>query len=130
MDEVRLPKPEQFDTGDAYYATAFHEFVHSTGHESRLNRLDSTTFGSEPYAQEELVAEIGASMLCAFTGIEPKVEASAAYIGTWLRVLRDDKRFIVQAAAKAQKATDLILGTKFEEKETSDKEEATATAVA
>src|SRR5215207_1840230 len=78
LDSVTMPTMEQFDSADSYYATAYHELVHSTGHESRIGRLDSATFGSEPYAKEELVAEIGASMLCALTGREPKIESSAA----------------------------------------------------
>jgi antirestriction protein ArdC len=117
LDMIRVPMIEQFDSADSYYATAYHEMIHSTGHESRLKRIKDTTFGSEPYADEELVAEIGASMLCALTGREPKIESSAAYIANWLRVLRDDKKFIVTAAARAQKAVDLVLGTSFEKKD-------------
>lgn len=127
-DTLRAPLLGQFEETNAYYSTVYHEAVHSTGHKSRLDRLDKSGFGSEPYAQEELVAEIGAAMLCALTGVEPRIESSAAYISTWLRVLRDDKKFVVTAAARAQKAVDFVLGTKFEEK--GDKEEAAATAVA
>lgn len=124
MDRVTVPAIEQFESADAYYAVAYHELTHSTGHESRLDRIESVSFGSDPYAMEELVAEIGASMLCAMTGVEPRIESSAAYIASWLRSLRDDKKLIVSAAAKAQRAVDLILGTTFD----NDKEEAAAPA--
>lgn len=116
-DSVQVPEPEAFTSGEAFYSTTFHELVHSTGHETRLNRLDKAGFGSEPYAQEELVAELGASMVSAAAGLDERVEASASYIASWLRVLRDDKRFIVQAAAKAQKAADLILDITHEKVE-------------
>jgi antirestriction protein ArdC len=116
-DTIAVPTPEQFKTGEAFYTTTFHEIVHSTGHESRLNRTMSTNFGSDEYAAEELVAELGAAMLNGIIGIEETIEDSAAYIANWLRVLRDDKKFVVQAAAKAQRAVDLVLGTKFDNEE-------------
>lgn len=130
-DTVAVPRPEQFVDGEHFYGAAFHELVHSTGHESRLDRLTKSGFGSEPYAQEELVAELGASMIAAVAGteVDPR-ESSASYIANWLRVLNDDKRFVVQAAAKAQRAADMILGTKFDDKATDETEEAAATAVA
>ena len=111
-DFINLPKQKSFDNEDRYYATLFHELVHSTGHRSRLNRkglLDMTPFGSEPYSFEELVAEIGASYLCFHAGIESPLEQQAAYIQGWLGVLKGDKRFILQASSFAQKATDYIL---------------------
>lgn len=110
-----MPERTAFVTRDSYYTTLYHELVHSTGHESRLDRLDTASFGSEPYAKEELVAELGAAMLSAVTGIDNTQDASAAYIASWLRELRDDKQLVVKAAAAAQRAADLILGTKFDE---------------
>jgi len=93
--------------------------MHSTGHVNRLNRLGITevaAFGSEVYSKEELVAEIGAAMLCGVAGVDNStIENSAAYIGGWLRKLKDDKKLIVQAAGQAQKAADFILGMTFEE---------------
>jgi antirestriction protein ArdC len=129
LDSVALPTPEQFVSGEAFYAIAFHELVHSTGHKTRLDRKLSTGFGGEDYAAEELVAELGASMISAVAGTDSPIERSASYIASWLRVLRDDKKFVVQAAAKAQRAADLILGTKFDEKPATT-EEAAATAAA
>lgn len=116
-DTVTLPKPEAFDAPKYYYATAFHEYVHATGHESRIGRVkDWTTFGSEPYAKEELVAEMGAAMLSRAANIETEHEESAAYIASWLGKLKDDKKFVVNAAAQAQRAADFILGVSYDEK--------------
>ena len=86
--------------------------VHSTGHVSRLARLTETAhFGSDSYSKEELVAEIGAAALVNHVGLETKdsFKNSAAYVQNWLHVLKDDKRFIVSAAGKADKAVQLIL---------------------
>lgn len=130
LDSVALPLPEAFIDGDSFYHVAFHELVHSTGHESRLDRIESTNFGSEPYAMEELVAELGAAMIGAVAGIEDKIEASSSYIASWLRTLRDDKKFVVQAAAKAQRAADLVLDVKFANKEEGSTESSSTEPVA
>jgi antirestriction protein ArdC len=117
-DHLQLPVLGQFDDADAYYATAYHEMTHSTGSDRRLKRGVSNGFGSDPYAREELVAELGAAMLNAITGIETRDESSASYVATWLGRLKDDRRLVVQAAAQAQKAVDLILDVTFDEPET------------
>jgi antirestriction protein ArdC len=117
LDQVTVPHLGQFESADAYYQTLYHELVHSTGHESRLKRTEWTAFGSETYSREELVAELGAAMLCGVAGIQPQYEQSAAYIASWKSKLEDDPKLIVQAAAAAQKAADRILGTKFENRE-------------
>jgi len=112
-DTVTLPLLAQFAETAEYYSTAFHELTHSTGHSSRLNRLEKVAFfGSEAYSKEELVAEIGAAALVNHAGLETanSFRNSAAYVQNWLKVLRDDKRFIVSAAGKAEKAVSLILG--------------------
>ena len=88
--------------------------VHSTGHMSRLNRLEKTAFfGTEAYSKEELVAEIGASALVNASGLETAASFrnNAAYVQNWLQVLKSDKRFIVSASGKAEKAVALILGS-------------------
>nr|MBR4281920.1 DUF1738 domain-containing protein [Clostridia bacterium] len=111
-DEVVLPIRKQFVSTAEYYSTVFHELTHSTGHPSRLNRLDKVaSFGSEVYSKEELVAEIGAAALVNHVGLETSTSLrnNAAYIQNWLNVLRGDKRFIVLAAGKAEKAVNLIL---------------------
>jgi antirestriction protein ArdC len=114
LDLVQLPKPESFESMAEYYSTAFHELVHSTGHSSRLDRKEIThikPFGSQDYSREELVAEMGAAFLCAVAGIEQNTIAnSAAYIQGWLKVLKDDKKLVVLAAAAGQKAADFIRG--------------------
>ena len=111
-DEVVLPIRKQFVSTAEYYSTVFHELTHSTGHPSRLNRLARPSlFGTEDYSKEELVAEIGAATLVNHVGLETgsSLRNSAAYIQNWLKVLKDDKRFIVSAAGRAEKAVNLIL---------------------
>ena len=111
-DEILLPLRKQFVSTAEYYGTIFHELTHSTGHPSRLNRLDKVAaFGSDVYSKEELVAEIGAAALVNHCGLESPTSFrnNAAYIQNWLSVLKGDKRFIVSAAGKAEKAVNLIL---------------------
>lgn len=110
-DTVTLPMIEQFKSVAEYYSTAFHELTHSTGHASRLNRLEKATFGSEAYSKEELVAEIGAASLMNEMGFETdeSFQNSVSYIQSWLKALRDDKKMVVSAAGKAEKAVKMIL---------------------
>lgn len=116
LDTVYMPEPKTFDFPENYYGILFHELVHSTGHEKRLARKElGEAFGSEPYAKEELTAEIGAGFLRAITGIDRDgFDQNAAYVKGWLNHLKDDPRLIVHAAGKAQKAVDYILGIKGE----------------
>jgi antirestriction protein ArdC len=116
-DQVRCPEMNQFRSAEGFYSTLFHELVHSTGAEKRLNRDMSGFFASIPYSKEELVAEMGAAMLCGVAGID-NLDQSAAYVDNWLQSLRNDMKLVVQAAALAQRAADHILGTTFEENET------------
>lgn len=119
-DLVVLPEVSQFVARSQYYATAMHELTHSTGHPTRLNRLDSKAgFGSEVYSKEELVAEIGSAALMNVAGVENEdtFRNSAAYIQSWLQALRDDKRMIVTASSKAEKAVNLILGKEIKTNE-------------
>ena len=117
-DIVRMPKPERFESSEAYHSTLFHELTHSTGHSDRLGRnLDTelATFGSPDYSREELVAEMGAAFLCGETGIlEPCIDRSSAYIAGWLKALKNDRKLVVTAAAQAQKAADYILHRDFQ----------------
>jgi antirestriction protein ArdC len=109
-DAIRLPAKKRFDSAEAYYSTAYHEMIHSTGHKDRLGRIkDWAMFGSDPYAQEELVAEMGAAMLCGVSGIEVQKENTAAYIQHWIERFKDDKKLLVSAAGQAQKAADSII---------------------
>lgn len=114
-DTVNMPKPTLFDSEAEYYNTLFHELIHSTGHESRLSRpgiLASNGFGSSTYSKEELVAEMGAAFLSGVAGIEQTtIENSAAYLQSWIKILKGDPKLAIQAASQAQKAADHILGT-------------------
>ncbi|MBL4809396.1 MAG: DUF1738 domain-containing protein [Phycisphaerales bacterium] len=113
-DLVRMPDPREFISTESYYATLFHELVHSTGHSTRLDRGIDTkvaAFGSPDYSREELVAEMGSAFLAAAAGISPPtIEQSAAYIESWRKKLRGDKKLVVQAAGAGQRAADWILG--------------------
>ena len=115
-DSITLPLMAQFKDMAEYYSTLAHEAIHSTGHQSRIDRLSKTAFfGSEAYSKEELIAEIGAAALVNHAGLETtsSFRNSAAYIQNWLKVLHDDKRFIISAAGKAEKAVDLILYSQY-----------------
>ena len=115
-DFVGMPNSQRFEKEAEYFATLFHEVIHSTGHPSRLNRQTLTLkagFGSGPYCKEELIAEMGAAFLCAHAGIVDRtIENSAAYLKGWLEQFRNDHTLIIKAAAQAQKAVDFILGVK------------------
>ena len=115
-DKVVVPLKEQYQNINEYYSTTFHELAHSTGHKTRLDRLENGTvaaFGSEIYSKEELVAEIGSATILNTLNIETSqtFKNSAAYIQNWLQVLKNDNKFIVSAASKAEKAVNFILGT-------------------
>jgi antirestriction protein ArdC len=116
LDYIQLPNQHTFDTIEEYYNTCFHELSHATGHTNRLGRksiLEPSYFGSHEYSKEELVAEMGAAFLCGFSGIVQKtIENSAAYLGGWLKALKNDKTLLIHAAAQAQKAADYILNIK------------------
>ncbi|QNF31292.1 DUF1738 domain-containing protein (plasmid) [Adhaeribacter swui] len=119
FDKVQMPDIKTFINAQAYHSTLFHELIHSTGHEIRLNRFTeedkATQFGDINYSKEELVAEMGASFLNAFTGIKEIVfENSVAYLQGWIKKLKDDKTMIIYASTKAFKAASFILGHKSE----------------
>ena len=108
-DTVHLPERERFTSPGAFYSVALHEITHSTGHSSRLNRTFGKRFGDEAYAFEELVAEMGSAFLCADLGIiNATVEDHADYLASWLKILKQDKKAILTAAAQAAKAQAFI----------------------
>jgi len=109
-DHVQMPPFETFRDAESYAATLAHELTHWTKHEKRLARdFGRVRFGDEGYAKEELVAELGSAFLCADLAITPEVrDDHAAYIASWLKALRDDKRLIFTAAAHAQRASDYL----------------------
>lgn len=112
-DTVHVPKIEQFNSSDEYYGTLFHELVHSTGHESRLNRKAVSQIelnnSKSDYGKEELVAEFGAAFLNAIHGIETTHENSVAYLNGWLKAIKGDNTLLVNGSAQAQRAADFIL---------------------
>lgn len=107
QDIIKLPLVEQFKSQIDYYATALHELTHWTGHKDRLHRFKLRE-SKQDYAFEELIAELGASFLCAELGL-PYTTQHAAYVQSWLKALRDDKTLIFKAAAQAQKAVNMVL---------------------
>lgn len=107
LDIIKMPPIKQFLSAENYYGTLAHEVAHWTGHESRLNRVLSQK--REEYAFEELVAELSAAFTTATLGIPMGLDQTAAYIGSWLRALQNDTKFVFQSASAAQKATDHIL---------------------
>jgi antirestriction protein ArdC len=119
-DLVRVPMIEQYTEVGEYYSTAFHELTHSTMIGSRCDRKSAeqiSLFGSQDYSQEELVAEMGAAMLCNIAGIntEKVFKNSVNYIGSWLKKLKNDNRFIIRASSQAEKAVKYITNQKEEQ---------------
>lgn len=111
-DAIHLPAKQAFRVASDYYSTALHELAHWSGHPSRLNRPtlnESYSFGDANYAKEELRAELASIFLAAERGIPHNPEQHAAYVGAWIKALRDDKNEIFRAARDAHKAADFIL---------------------
>ena len=111
-DDIHMPCIDFFHDAESYYAVRAHETTHWTRHRSRLNReFGRKRFGDEGYAMEELVAELGSAFLSADLELTPEVrEDHAAYIASWIKVLKNDKRAIFIAASHAQRATDFLNG--------------------
>jgi len=111
-DSIHLPPKDAFKDAAAYYGTALHELAHWTGHPSRLDRSTlnaSYKFGDTNYAKEELRAELASVFLAAERGIPHDPEQHAAYVGSWVKALREDKNEIFRAAHDASAATDFLL---------------------
>lgn len=112
-DAICMPGLDVYHEADRYYSTLFHEEAHSTGAATRLDRfVEGTQFGDETYSEEELVAEMASSMLCAVAGIaNAKVfDNQVAYLKGWLETFKGDPNMILRASSAAQKAVDYILG--------------------
>ena len=115
-DRVHMPNKSVFEAtptstaSECFYSTLAHELVHWTGHKSRLDRDLANGFGSEDYAREELVAELGAAFLCATLDISASPRADhAKYLNGWMKKLSDHKREFVSAASAATKAVDYLV---------------------
>lgn len=121
QDLVNIPSRERFTSIEEYYSTMFHELVHATAHPSRLDRKlipAQSSFFSQDYSKEELIAEMGCSLLCAKAGIDSATfDNSVAYLQGWVAALTEKPRMLIEAASAAQKACDLILGTKEQKEE-------------
>lgn len=115
LDTIFMPERESFESSEAFHETRFHELGHWTGHEKRLNRdMKPLMFDKHSYSKEELVAELTSAFCCHHVGIETESENQAAYCASWLQALGNDRRFIIEAAAKADQAFKLIIGDKHD----------------
>jgi antirestriction protein ArdC len=117
LDKVKMPSMSAFDSADEYYSALFHEFSHSTGHEKRLNRNIKNHFGSDPYAEEEVICEMSASFLSGIVGIDVYnkiIDNTTSYIQHWSQRFADNEKLIVSLSSKAQKASDWILGNRYQ----------------
>lgn len=108
-DVILLPEKHQFSDAGAFYATMFHEMTHWTGHNNRCKRHLGERFGTEAYAAEELIAEIGSAFLCAEFGVSGKLQ-HPSYVKNWIKILKGDKQAIFTAAKHAQEAADYLIG--------------------
>lgn len=109
-DGIVMPEKAQFVDGESFYGTLFHEMTHSTGAESRLNRIKPSTFGSEDYAREELVAELGSALVAQRYGISKNVkDESAAYVKSWLNSLKESPDFIKTTLFDVKRASGMIV---------------------
>lgn len=109
FDHIGMPHAEAFKSTAHHDATLLHELTHWTGHKSRLDRLTQSGFGSEEYAFEELVAELGAAMAGSILGLPYEGLQHVEYIANWLKVLKSDPKHIYKAAKFASKAVDYIV---------------------
>jgi antirestriction protein ArdC len=114
-DRISMPARQQFASAEGLYATWAHEQVHSTGHSSRLARDLSNSFGSTGYAREELVAELGAFLICNRLEISSSTENHAAYLGHWAGVLKEGPKVLFKALSDATKAANAICGPEVTE---------------
>jgi antirestriction protein ArdC len=113
MDSITIPDICRFKTSEHYYATMFHECIHSTGPRlDRFKRADPVCFGSDMYGREELVAEIGSAYLAALTGIDSSavIQNQDAYLQNWATAIRADADLVMYAAGRAEKAADFMIG--------------------
>ncbi len=130
VDEIHLPDRSSFDTSDSYYATALHELGHWTGHASRLDRDLANPFGSEAYAKEELRAEISSFMFNNELGLGHDPGQHIAYVGSWVKVLKEDPNEIFRAASDAEKIRDYVMELQQQQVQTVEQDQSLAVASA
>jgi len=114
-DRIAIPTIESFTSSESFYATWAHETIHSTGHKDRLARDLYNNFGSDGYAREELVAELGAVMLCDRLEVGTNMVNHAAYLGHWAKMLKESPKILYKILSDARKAADLICPEASEE---------------
>lgn len=116
FDEIVLPKESQFKVFDDFVSTTCHEIIHSTGHKTRLDRLKENFKEDESYSKEELVAQMGSSLLCYLLGYEniDTTNNDINYIRGWLSHLKDNVKELVSAGALAQRAVDYVMNTVYQ----------------
>ena len=108
-NEIVVPEKAQFKNGESYYGTLWHEMTHSTGIEGQLDRIKPTAFGSDEYAREELVAELGSALVAQRYGMSKALkEESCAYLKSWLEQLKESPQFIKTTLLDVKKATSLV----------------------
>ena len=122
LDTINVPNRKFFSSNSAFLATSYHEVIHSTGNKTRIDRLEKGGFGSSPYAKEELIAELGAQMLCEYAVVNNDriEENSVAYIQSWRKRLSEDVNLIIEAASGATKAMNYVLESIEEAEETEE----------
>ena len=113
-DYIKIPVRGSFPSANAFYSTILHEVAHWSSNPSRLNRVLGS-FGTELYAREELRAEISSAMISGVTGISADIDNNAAYIESWIKILKSDRREIFRAASDATKIVDFMLGRNQDE---------------
>jgi antirestriction protein ArdC len=114
-----MPAFEQFKDADSFYHTHFHELIHWTGTKERCNREFGKRFGDKAYTAEELVAELGASFICAEFGIDQETQ-DASYIASWIKFLESHESAIITAASAASKAVDFLRGEALKDRDESE----------
>lgn len=116
-DVIQMPPAQIFESPEHYYSTLLHELTHWSGHKKRLNRpgiVETHPFNSQPYAFEELVAEIGSAFLCAEFGIKGDLRHES-YVQSWIKLMEDKPRAIFQASAAAQSAFEFLVSIGIEQ---------------
>ena len=109
-DIINMPLKSKFEDTEGYYSTLLHELVHWSGHKDRLNRLDIDNVKEQAF--EELVAEIGASFICAEYGITPNIANTSSYVASWLKALQSAKNYIYKAVKQANSAVSYLKNSK------------------
>lgn len=108
-NEIVVPEKAQFKDGESYYGTLWHEMTHSTGIEGHLDRIKPAAFGSDEYAREELVAELGSALVAQRYGMSKALkEESCAYLKSWLEQLKESPQFIKTTLLDVKRATSLV----------------------